>query len=391
MSEDLGDVLDKIKEDQIIELKNKGNEFYKKGDYATALEYYNKALEIDPEYLDALNNKGLALVKLGRIDEAKVCHALMDSKKDELTTIPQPQIVTQPEVTIIRKHERENPPEEKSGFVAVICSFFIPGLGQTYNGELAKGLGFLIVTLFFIGILGIGIKSGWGILLGLIFWIVNIYDAFSTARKMNKGWIIFKSTKSSHMILFIILFFVIACLFAIITVAMIAVSVLGSSPSSTLSSSSPGTNNLKLNNGITTPIQTPPQVQTTAYITNLPTTPAQIVSNNNLQNTKTSSPRFKWGDIIQGTVQTSGYYYPQKVNFIVINENAEDSGHYILHRLYDCSNPQAIILNVADIDQYFVKIGNQNPDTVCLGLPMNPAIPTTPVYYVVPPTPIYYY
>jgi tetratricopeptide (TPR) repeat protein len=74
MSEDLGDVLKKVKQDQLLDWKNKGNEAYKKGDFRYAIRCYDKALEIDPNYTDALNNKGLALVKLGKIKEAEQCN-----------------------------------------------------------------------------------------------------------------------------------------------------------------------------------------------------------------------------------------------------------------------------------------------------------------------------
>ena len=38
-----------------------------------ALLFYEKGLEIDPENIDIWNNKGLTLVKLGRIEEARQC------------------------------------------------------------------------------------------------------------------------------------------------------------------------------------------------------------------------------------------------------------------------------------------------------------------------------
>lgn len=48
----------------------KGNEFYYKKEYEKSIEYYDKALEIDPYYTDAWNNKGLALNNLGKYNEA---------------------------------------------------------------------------------------------------------------------------------------------------------------------------------------------------------------------------------------------------------------------------------------------------------------------------------
>jgi tetratricopeptide (TPR) repeat protein len=48
----------------------KGNEHSYNKEYRQAIEYYDKALKIDPKYALALNNKGLALDKLGKYNEA---------------------------------------------------------------------------------------------------------------------------------------------------------------------------------------------------------------------------------------------------------------------------------------------------------------------------------
>lgn len=75
----------------------------------------------------------------------------------------------------------------KDAGVATLLSFFIPGAGQLYNGQVGKGLGFLLVSLFvnfplmFIGI---------GFITGLITWIWAMIDAHSSAEKINRGEII---------------------------------------------------------------------------------------------------------------------------------------------------------------------------------------------------------
>ena len=86
--------------------------------------------------------------------------------------------------------------EEKNPFLAALCSFFIPGLGQVYDGETARGVG-----IFFGTLIGLFIF----IIPGLAVWVVGMIDAYSTAKKMNLGEIPFKPTNTAHMILFFIL------------------------------------------------------------------------------------------------------------------------------------------------------------------------------------------
>jgi TM2 domain-containing membrane protein YozV/ribosomal protein L37E len=100
--------------------------------------------------------------------------------------------------------------EEKSPFVAALCSFFIPGLGQVYNGETAKGLGIFFGTIigFFIFLIP-----------GFICWIYGIYDAYTIAKKMNTGQVTFKKTKTAHLIIFIILAIIIVAVVGLFIVA----------------------------------------------------------------------------------------------------------------------------------------------------------------------------
>lgn len=49
---------------------HKGIKAFRKADYPTAREHFQKAVEIDPEFADARNDLGVALTKLGRLQES---------------------------------------------------------------------------------------------------------------------------------------------------------------------------------------------------------------------------------------------------------------------------------------------------------------------------------
>jgi tetratricopeptide (TPR) repeat protein len=67
-----------MKKNKAVEYKDQGNSYFKGGDYETALQYYGKAIEIDPEYRDAWNNIYVTLLKLDRTDDAKKCKEILD-------------------------------------------------------------------------------------------------------------------------------------------------------------------------------------------------------------------------------------------------------------------------------------------------------------------------
>jgi TM2 domain-containing membrane protein YozV len=86
------------------------------------------------------------------------------------------------------------PGPQKSTTIAGFCSSFLPGLGQVYNGETAKGFVF-----FFLAVAGLLIF----ILPGLIVWLWAMYDAYAVAGRMNTGAIEFRETNTLHMVTFI--------------------------------------------------------------------------------------------------------------------------------------------------------------------------------------------
>ena len=51
-------------------LNNKGSALDDLGKYDEAITWYDKALAVNPKYVDAFYNKGLALDDLGKYDEA---------------------------------------------------------------------------------------------------------------------------------------------------------------------------------------------------------------------------------------------------------------------------------------------------------------------------------
>lgn len=85
--------------------------------------------------------------------------------------------------------------EQKNPLVALALSFFFSGLGSIYNGETLKGIAICLGTLvgFFFFIIP-----------GVIVWIYGMYDAYTTAKKMNDGTIPFKEANVLVMIVFVV-------------------------------------------------------------------------------------------------------------------------------------------------------------------------------------------
>jgi len=88
------------------------------------------------------------------------------------------------------------PAREKNAPLAAIASLLFSGLGQVYNGSFGKGLMIFVGTL--IGLLIF-------IIPGILVLGYGIYDAYTTAKKMNEGQIPFVPHQNSHIIAFIII------------------------------------------------------------------------------------------------------------------------------------------------------------------------------------------
>lgn len=70
----------------------------------------------------------------------------------------------------------------KNNGVAAVLSFFVPGLGQIYKGELGKGI--VIVAVYTVSWMLTCIFIGYFILVPL--WIWAIYDAYNNNLTGNK-------------------------------------------------------------------------------------------------------------------------------------------------------------------------------------------------------------
>lgn len=80
--------------------------------------------------------------------------------------------------------------QKKLSGLAVVLSFFWPGLGQMYNGQIGKGILLLILqgALIVFGVLTLVFLIGFPILLGAFaLWAWNLYDAYNTAERINRG------------------------------------------------------------------------------------------------------------------------------------------------------------------------------------------------------------
>lgn len=83
----------------------------------------------------------------------------------------------------------------KNPVLAAIASLLWTGMGQVYNGNLLRGLGFLFGALIGSIIL---------IYPGILIWLYGIYDAYRTAKQMNDGEISYTEYKLSEIIIFVL-------------------------------------------------------------------------------------------------------------------------------------------------------------------------------------------
>ncbi|MBR1966342.1 MAG: hypothetical protein IKA22_07010 [Lentisphaeria bacterium] len=78
--------------------------------------------------------------------------------------------------------QQQNVVNPKSPFLAELLSCLIVGVGQMYNGQVAKGVVLLIATAI-IGSATLGIGY-------FVLWLIAIIDAGKIARKINAGKVV---------------------------------------------------------------------------------------------------------------------------------------------------------------------------------------------------------
>jgi len=70
---------------------------------------------------------------------------------------------------------------KKNPGLAAVLSFFFTGLGQIYNGQIGKGVLFIIIQCINFALMFVII----GFITAPIFWIWGMIDAYKTAEKLN--------------------------------------------------------------------------------------------------------------------------------------------------------------------------------------------------------------
>ena len=81
---------------------------------------------------------------------------------------------------------QQHPPPfvmKNPGIAAVLC-FFYAGLGQIYNGQIAKGIAFMVIQTINLLLMFVII----GFFTYFAFWVFGMYDAYQTALKINSRY-----------------------------------------------------------------------------------------------------------------------------------------------------------------------------------------------------------
>jgi TM2 domain-containing membrane protein YozV len=189
------------------------------GEFPGAITAFDKAITFNQSVKDAWFNRGVACAQIGKYQQA------LQSFDQTLLLDPDHENATKARIMVLALWEKQktaNPGKDvelspRSSYVstpvlpgpgssqrkesirnpwfAVIFSFLFFGWGQWYNGERLKGLIFLAVTLFSaVPCITLTFILKGNVLVLIIFMVVwigilvySMYDAYSTAEKINAG------------------------------------------------------------------------------------------------------------------------------------------------------------------------------------------------------------
>lgn len=79
-----------------------------------------------------------------------------------------------PKCGIRQKEPESSTTSEKDSGIAAVLSFFVPGGGQIYNGQIGKGIAILLAVVILV-------VTVFGIILAVPLWLWQIYDAYKVA------------------------------------------------------------------------------------------------------------------------------------------------------------------------------------------------------------------
>lgn len=133
-----------------------------------------ESIPLTPDEPKLINTVRSTVYKLNHPEGAEKTFQPPDPTQDP----PEPQV----DLIMLQENRKSSvrvePAKEKNPILAAIGSFFIPGLGQVYNGEgYAKGFKYLI-----------GMYIGSLLLIpGLAVWVYGIYNAYTMANRINAG------------------------------------------------------------------------------------------------------------------------------------------------------------------------------------------------------------
>lgn len=144
-------------------------------------------------------------------EHAIVCSNCGAPVKEHQENKEQPSAQEKAQAEQVYETPKAAPKKEKSTFLALILSFFIPGLGQVYNGNFWKGVLFMFA---------VPIGAIFLIIPGIAIWIYGMYDAYTDAEKINKGEKPYKEPTVWEIIGFLLLPFIVFIVLAILALLL---------------------------------------------------------------------------------------------------------------------------------------------------------------------------